>query len=174
LSHQKFVFVAREMPDRALATIGCALRPLEFAIVQTLRDRLAPDLAEISFVGDVTVDDEWDGRRLKPWQWLAHFRDEVAEKVVVGVYRATRLAPPQVFYAHVDHADAAARVALADSVFHEQRGAPMLLSLAQQSCQAIYGGASLREIAEAAYAANEATRFTLPFTGPRRLPAGEV
>ena len=43
-------------------------------------------------------------------------RTTVASKVVVGLYRATRLAPAQVFYAHEDHAHLAAHIAIADSV----------------------------------------------------------
>ena len=42
----------------------------------------------------------------------------------------TLLAPPQLFYAHEDHADIAALVALADSVLQEQRGFPLLIDLA--------------------------------------------
>src|SRR5436190_21782012 len=37
-----------------------------------------------------TVDLTWDGRKLTPEQWVRRFRDEVAPKVTVGVYRATR------------------------------------------------------------------------------------
>ena len=35
--HQKFLFVASEPSDRALLTIGEALRPLEYAIVRSFR-----------------------------------------------------------------------------------------------------------------------------------------
>ena len=41
---------------------------------------------------------------------MARFRDEVAPHVVVGLYRATRLAPAQLFYAHADHVHLAAAV----------------------------------------------------------------
>jgi hypothetical protein len=153
LGHQKFVFVASEPDDRVLISVGGALRPLEYAVVGTLRDRLVQAVAGVSFRARVTVDATWDGARLRPEQWVRRLRDDVASQVVVGVYRATLLAPPQVFYAHVDHADLAARVALADSVFHEARGFPTLIELADQGCRSVYGGASLREMAEAAYVA---------------------
>ena len=67
------------------------------------------------------------------------------KRVVVGVYRATLLAPAQVFYAHADFAGDAARVALADSVLQEQRGFPLLIDLADQVCRSVYGGDSLQE-----------------------------
>src|SRR5205823_14263396 len=97
--------------------------------------------------------DAWDGQKLSPEQWVTRFRSEVAPRVVVGTYRATLLAPAQLFYAHVDHADVAARVALADSVLQEQRGFPLLIDLAHTVCGSVYGGGSLNDLATAAYAA---------------------
>jgi len=107
-------------------TIGNALRPLEYAVVSTLEERLYEVLDGHAFRAPVTVDAKWDGVELTPAHWLLRFRDEVASRVVVGVYRATLWAPPQLFYAHVDHADVAARIALADSMFQDQRGFPLL------------------------------------------------
>jgi hypothetical protein len=153
LDRQKFVFVASEPRARHLLTIGQGLRPLEYAVVGTLNHVLDRALENISFSTRVTVDDAWDGRRLSPEQWVARFRDEVAPRVVVGTYRATLLAPAQLFYAHVDHADVAARVALADSVLQEQRGFPLLIDLADSVCRSVYGGGSLNDLASAAYAA---------------------
>src|SRR5438067_380261 len=57
--HQKFVFVASEPGDRALLTIGHALHPLEFAIVATLRERMAPFLELQDFHTRPTVDATW-------------------------------------------------------------------------------------------------------------------
>ena len=76
----------------------------------------------------------------------------VAPQVVVGVYRATRLAPAQLFYAHVAHADVAAHIALADSILQEHRGFPLLLDLAHYVCQSVFGG-TLDYLTETAYAA---------------------
>ncbi len=151
--HRRFVFVTSEPKDRLLLTIGQALWPLEYAIVSTLKDRLEPVLETTHFSGTVSVDATWDGPVLTPEQWLRRFLDEVASKVVVGVYRATLLGPSQIFYAHVDHADIAARIALADSVLQEERGWPLLIDLADRVCNSVYGGGSLRELAQAAYAA---------------------
>jgi hypothetical protein len=152
VDHEKFVFVASEPAARDLLTIGQALRPLEFAVVSRLGDMIAPFLDKWETHLPVTVDSSWDGKPLKPEGWVRRLRDVVAPKVVVGVYRATLLAPPQMFYAHDDHADVAARIALADSVLQEQRGFPMLLDLAHETCKSVYGGGSLTEIASAAYA----------------------
>jgi hypothetical protein len=153
LGHQKFVFVPSEPGDRALLTVGHSLRPLEYAVVCDLGARLEPALENIRFGPSTSVDATWDGVWLSPMQWVQRFRDEVAPKVVVGVYRATLLGPAQVFYAHVDHADVAARLALADSVLQEERGFPQLIHLADDLCKSVYGGGSLNDLASAAYAA---------------------
>jgi hypothetical protein len=153
IDHRRFVFVASEPRERALLTIGQGLRPLEYAIIGTLRERLARQLENWSPRYPATVDLAWDGLALPPHVWVQRFRDTVAPQVVYGLYRATLLGPPQLFYAHVDHASVAARIALADSVLLEQRGFPLLIDLADRVCRSVYGGGSLDEMAEAAYAA---------------------
>jgi hypothetical protein len=153
IEHGRFVFIASEPSDRALLTIGQGLRPLEYVIISTMRERIADYLESWSAGQRPTVDATWDGATLKPEEWVVRFRDVVAPKVVYGLYRATLLAPPQLFYAHVDHAHVAARIALADSVLLEQRGFPLLIDLADRVCQSIYGGGSLQELAASAYAA---------------------
>ena len=67
-------------------------------------------------------------------------------------YRATLLAPAQLFYAHVEHAHLAAHIVLADSRLQEQRGFPLLIDLADHVCRAVFGG-SLQGLTETAYAA---------------------
>jgi hypothetical protein len=153
IEHGRFVFVASEPSDRALLTLGQGLRPLEYAIVGTLRERIAPYLEDWAPAHRPCVDAAWDGQTLPPQEWVRRFRDTVAPRVVYGLYRATLLAPPQLFYAHVEHAHVAARIALADSVLLEQRGFPLLIDLADRVCQSVYGGGSLKEMAAAAYAA---------------------
>ena len=150
--HRRFVYVASEPGDRNLLHLGQALRPLEYLVVGTLEERIADFVTELTFGGPVTVDDRWDGTRLAPWKWVLRFQDEVASQVLYGVYRASWLAPPQVFYAHRDHFETAARVALADSVLLAERGFPLLIDLADRACKAVYGGGSLTELANAAYA----------------------
>jgi hypothetical protein len=152
ISHEHFVFVASDPADRGLITLGQGLHPLEYVIVGTLRDRVMQPLDSWTQRHPATVDAAWDGEQLTPLQWVEKFRDEVAPRVVYGLYRATLLAPPQLFYAHEKHAHVAARIALADSVLHEQRGFPQLIDLADHYCRSIYGGQTLREMAQSAYA----------------------
>ncbi|HVC33997.1 MAG TPA: hypothetical protein VNL16_10850 [Chloroflexota bacterium] len=150
--HQKFVFVASQPVDRVLLTIGQALHPLEFAIVSTLKEQINATVDNGHYRMRVASDTTWDGRRLNPEEWIRTFRDVVAPRVVVGVYRATRLAPAQVFYAHADHADVAACIALADSVLQEQRGFPLLIDLAQTVCSGVFGRETLASPVSVAYA----------------------
>jgi hypothetical protein len=156
VAHGRFLFVASEPKARALITIGQGLRPLEYAVVGTLRHWIDRQVEGWRQSHPPSVDLSWDGTKLEPREWVMRFRDEVAPKVVYGLYKATHLAPPQVFYAHVDHAHVAARIAIADSVLMEQRGFPMLIDLADRVCRSVYGGGSLAELAQAAYAAADA------------------
>ena len=149
--HQRMVYVASEPGDRNLIHMGQALRPLEYLVVGTLDERIGPFVDDLTFGSRVTVDDRWDGTRLTPAKWVLRFRDEVAADIVYGVFRATRLAPPQVFYAHRMHVETAARIAIADSVLLPARGFPLLIDLADRAVNAV-GGGSLREMADAAYA----------------------
>lgn len=150
--HQRFVYVASEPGDRLLLTLGQALRPLEYVIARTAREVIAPPLEQWSCSEEPTVDTTWDGEDLTVAQWVARFRDEVAPRVIVGAYRASAIAPAQIFYAHEDHVHVAARIAIADSVLQEQRGFPLLIDLADRNCSSVYGGGSLKQIANLAYA----------------------
>jgi hypothetical protein len=156
IEHRRFVFVASEPADRALLTIGQGLHPWEYVIIGTLRDRIVQPLDQWTLRHAATVNTDWDGVRLSPREWVTRFRDEIAQRVVYGLYRATPLAPPQLFYAHVDFASVAVRIAMADSLHLEERGFPLLIDLADRTCKTIYGGTNLREIADAAYVASGA------------------
>jgi hypothetical protein len=150
VEHGRFVFVGDEVGERALLTLGQGLRPLEYVIVGTLRDRIEQPLARWSPRHAPTTDATWDGQTLSPAEWVARFRDEVAPSIVYGLYRATLLAPPQLFYARADLAGPAATIAIADSTFLEQRGFPLLLHMAWHGCRA---GGGLGAMARQAYAA---------------------
>jgi hypothetical protein len=149
--HQKFVFVASEPRERMLLTIGQALRPLQYAIVSTLEERLTNWFHQRRFITEADGL-TWDGEPLTPAEWIPRLLERVASRVVVGVYRATRTAPAQLFYAHADHAHTAAHLVLADSLFQEQRGFPLLIDLADHVCRAVFGG-TLQYLTETAYAA---------------------
>lgn len=151
--HQHFVFVASEPSDRMLLTIGQALRPLEYAIVGTLDDRIRRTIDHGHYHGRrVSVDRRWDGQELSPEAWIARFRDQVAPQVVVGVYRATHHAPAQMFFAHRDHADIAAHIVIADSMLQAHRGFPMLIDLADSVCRSVFGSDTIEGPVSAAYA----------------------
>ncbi len=149
--HQRFVFVPSEPSGRPLLTIGNALEPLEYAIVETLRDRIWEIVERSEYYLPTSSDTTLGGRRLSPREWIQRFRDEIASQVVVGVYRASELAPAQLFYAHVDHAHEAALIALADSVLQPHRGFPMLIDLADHVCAATFGSDSLAGPLQLAY-----------------------
>jgi hypothetical protein len=155
LGHQKFVFVASEPSQRLLLSVGQALQPLEYAIVDSLAEQIRPTVERSHYVYHhrYTADTTVGSRRLTPAEWIGRFRDEVASKVVVGVYRASAVAPPQLFYAHEDHAHLAANIAIADSVLQNHRGFPVLLDLADRLCSMTFGRDSLAGPLQAAYAA---------------------
>jgi hypothetical protein len=150
--HKKFVYVASESGDRDYLQFGQALRPLEYLVIGTLKERIQDVVWDLSFSGKPTVDRRWDGELLEPAKWVSRFTNEIASQVLVGVYRASAIAPPQVFYAHREHFELAAAVAVADSVLLPDRGFPMLIDLADRACKSVYGGGSLRELVDAAYA----------------------
>ena len=129
LMHRRFVFVPRrsEEQDGSLLTIGRALGPLEYAVIDTISDGIESVEQRTGSLND--------GRR----RLIAGFRQDVGEVVVRGVFRASRIGPPQVFYAHRDHVHGAALIALADSVLQEQRSYPVLLDLARTVCETTFG-----------------------------------
>lgn len=129
LGHKRFVFVAeraKQEEDDSLFTIGEALNPLEYAIIDTIGD----DIEAIERTGNYD-----DAQRAV----ISAFRKDVGDVVVSGVFRASRAAPPAVFYAHRDHAHPAALIAIADSALQLHRGFPTLLDLAHTVCRATFG-----------------------------------
>lgn len=141
LGHRKFVFVPTR-GHKSLLTIGRALVPLEFAVVHRLR----------SYIQDMVDDGHLRGHRLRRAQ---DFVGQVGEAVAVGVFRASRHAPPYVFYAPAepDLCAQAATIALADAAIQEHRGYPMLLDMAHQFCAAAFGREEFLGPIQAAYAA---------------------
>lgn len=143
LDHQRFVYVPSATSARELLTIGNALLPLEYAIVDTNHETLA------RIAGGHYRGQEWAelGRAVD------QFVHECGPKVVVGMYRASHMAPAQMFYAHIDHAHEAALVALADSVLQQHRGFPMLIDLADTLCGSLFGSDAFAASTRIAYAA---------------------
>jgi hypothetical protein len=150
LEHQRFVFIPSSTSARELLTIGNALKPLEYAIVDT-NVSLLERIAEGHYRGQ-----EWGGLRNE----VKDFVKECGSKIIVGMYRASKLAPAQMFYAHEDHGHEAALIALADSVLQEHRGFPMLIDLADNLCSATFGAETFAASTQLAYAsAGEPFRY---------------
>jgi hypothetical protein len=146
IEHGKFLYVSSDTSEQHIKTIGDALYPLEYAIISDAR----PYLDRISrghFRG------EWAGMMSSE---LRPFLNEAAEQVVVGTYRATPYAPPQIFYAHRDYAHEAARIAIADSVHLDHRGFPMLIEMADNMCRTYFGAQSLERPAFSAFGSTDA------------------
>ena len=141
LEHKRFIFVPSGPAERMLLTIGNALRPLEYAIVDTMSDTLE------RIAGGHYRGAGWEALFPRVQQFAA----EVGGQIIVGVYRASHIVPPQLFYAHVDHAHEAALIALADSVLQEHRGFPMLIDLADTICREMFGAGSLTASTHLAY-----------------------
>jgi len=139
LQHQKFVYLPSSTNELLITTLGDSLDPLQFLIVDTLYDQLQGWLAQAHYTLSM-------GRKVK------EFVEEIGPKIVRGVYRASASSPAQVFYAHVEHAQEAALIALADSVLQEHRGFPMLLALADNLCRVSFDPGAFHNVIQQSYA----------------------
>ncbi|HEY8742053.1 MAG TPA: hypothetical protein VIU62_03075, partial [Chloroflexota bacterium] len=138
--HRRFVFIPSAPRERDWLTIGQALQPLQFAIIDSMQDRLQRIVEAAHYYSPA-------------YRELAQqFVDTVGSQIVFGVYRVWDAAPAGMFYAHVDHAAEAALVAMADSALQRHRGFPLLIDLADRWCQTQFGGDTLRSVAQEAYA----------------------
>jgi hypothetical protein len=139
LQHRKFVFVPSAPSDRRLLTLGHALYPLEYAIVQTTEQSM------LSVVEKGHYSREWRRK-------AEEFCKAVGSQVVLGVYRASAASPPYLFYSHIDHIHEAALIVMADSVLQEHRGFPMLIDLADRICYTTFGNDIFNSAVQMAYA----------------------
>lgn len=137
---QRFIFVPSSA-SRMWLTIGNALRPMEYAIVDTLEDVTTRIVERGHYRG------EWADLKGR----VETFARDVGGRVVIGLFRASTMAPAQVFYAHIDHAHEAALIALADSALQEHRGFPMLIDLAHTVCSATFGSEAIKDLTKLAY-----------------------
>ena len=140
MHHQKFLFVP-STANRFYLTIGDALHPLEYAIVESNEDVITRILERGHYRG------AWAD--MKPR--VRRFAQEAGSKIAIGVFRASAMAPAQVFYAHANHVHEAALIALADSALQEHRGFPMLIDLANTVCSTTFGGTAIAELTKLAY-----------------------
>lgn len=149
VDHKRFVFIPSAPRKRHWLMIGNALNPLEFAIIQTLQ----PDIRHMIDNGGYR-----DESGVRPA--MEEFYNEVAPRIVVGLYRVWEAAPPYLFYAHIDYAEMAAHIAMADSMLQEHRGFPMLIDLADTVCKTTFGVESFIPSVQTAYAeAGQPFRF---------------
>lgn len=125
IDYKKFVFIPSATNRRELLAIGNALQPYEYIIVETLTSYL-----------NKVIDN--GGARGKMLERQKKFVIEYGDKVVLGLYKASSIAPAYVFYAHKDQLQTAALIAMADSVLQEHRGFPMLIDIADNICSATF------------------------------------
>lgn len=148
--HRRFVFVPSSTTARELLTIGNALFPLEYAIVDSLYEQLR------RVAGGHYRGEEW----AELGEAVDQFVEDCGPQVVVGIFRASQLSPCQMFYSHADHIHEAAMIALADSVLQEHRGFPMLIDLADNLCTTTFGADVFAASTQLAYtAAGEPFRY---------------
>jgi len=138
VAYQRFVFVPSSVKDRLLLTIGDALGPLEYAVIQTADQRMR----QIVESGRYNP----ESRRL-----AEGFVNDIGHQIAVGVYRASAYAPATPFFAHVDHVHEAAHIAIADSVLQEHRGFPLSIDLADAACRAMFGADTFDDAVASAY-----------------------
>jgi hypothetical protein len=140
VAHQRFVFVPSAPRKRHWLTIGNALKTMQFAIIQTLQ----PEIENMLETGGYR-----EGSQVRPK--IVQFRDEVAPQIVVGLFRVWEGAPAYLFYAHVEQAEMAAHIAMADSMLQQHRGFPMLIDLADSVCGSVFGADSFVASVQMAY-----------------------
>ncbi|RKH46876.1 hypothetical protein D7Y23_22865 [Corallococcus sp. AB050B] len=154
-SHSRFVFVSPRMEDRGFLTMGHALRPGEFAILESLEQEGK----------DILEGWQYD---LEEYGLARDFINAYSHKVVKGLFRASDNAPPRIFYAHIDHAHMAACVAIADSMLRPEQGYPMLLDVAEATCRGAFGADGFEGMLHDAYAQADARLQYFNGRKPRR------
>jgi hypothetical protein len=137
IKHRRWVFITSAPSDRALLTLGNALYPLEFALVDT-------PLQSMRNIAGGNLPPELQKKVLA-------FVEELGPQIVIGLYRASPSAPPRLFYAHRDFAHEAALIAMADSILQEHRGFPLLIDLADAICRATFGADTFNKMIQEAY-----------------------
>jgi hypothetical protein len=125
IDHKRFVYVqACTQPE--LWTLGNALHPFEYIVVETMKDKML----QMVNSGNTRLDIKHD---------YEEFARTAGDKIAVGVYKVSKHAAPKVFYCHVEHIQTAALIAMADSALQLHSGTPMLLDLAENLCKNAFG-----------------------------------
>ncbi|QSQ14824.1 hypothetical protein [Myxococcus landrumensis] len=135
---KKFVFVNPILEDRGWLTLGSALNPGEYTVIETM-ERFGKQV-----VGRWQYD---AGSR----QRVARFVEECCPDILTGVFRTSTRAPPRLFHAHREHVHVAARIAMADSLLRRERGYPLLLDMAEMTCRSVFGEDGFLGLVQDAY-----------------------
>jgi hypothetical protein len=139
LELKQFVFIPSAPGERGLLTIGNALLPGEYVILNSLEgviDRIVEK-------GHYAAEHKENARQ---------FVRDCGPQVVYGIYCASEHSPPYMFYAHREHVHTAARIAIADSILRPARGFPMLIDVADVTCKSAFGAAGFLGLIHDAYA----------------------
>lgn len=139
VQYERFVFVPSAPSRRELLTVGGALNPLEYIIVSSLEKELERILENGGVRGEM--------RRMQE-----AFKSEYGDRVVIGLFKASKFTPPYLFYAHKDHVQTAALIAIADSVLQGHRGFPMLVDIADNICRSTFSPETFYSAIQQAYA----------------------
>jgi hypothetical protein len=145
LGHQKFIFVPSEINDEAVVTIANCLQPLQYAVLRNTKDIIEGYVTGSSY-------ERPNYKESGLYQAVRSFQQDVGSKVVLGVYRASALAPGRIFYAHEDHVHDAAQIVMADSALQEARGFPNLIDIADRTCRGMFEPGGLTAQVHAALA----------------------
>jgi hypothetical protein len=146
LGHRRFVYLSNARNEGVLLTIGHALRPLEYAVVETSEPRMERII--------------YEGHLRGPYRKRAEeFYHDAAPKILAGVYRTTSEVPPQIFYAQNDFVHDAALIAMADSVLQAHSGFPVLLDLASRVCHSTFGEEGFISAVRSAYVQQGSFRY---------------
>ena len=148
INEKRWVFIPSSMSNLAFMTLAAALRPHELAIIQKAKP---------------TFDAMLDMSHLGPTYHanVREFVDKAGDQIIIGGFRATKFAPPQLFFAHAEYAIGAGLVAMADAELQPHRGYPLLLELAGLSCKTSLGVDAFQGMVESTYAAAHAVRYDL-------------
>lgn len=144
LQQTRWVFSPDTLSNRALLTVANALAPGELAIFQTGKPMLEAIVESTDYA---------PGYRKR----VEAFTARLGAASVLGGFRATRYAPPQLFIAHADLAIEAGLIAMADASLNPHQGSPLILELAAMGARHGLGLESFRGIVESAYARAQAS-----------------
>ncbi|MCZ2342971.1 MAG: hypothetical protein LC104_14450 [Bacteroidales bacterium] len=146
LGHPRWVFSPDTLANRALLTVANALAPGELAIFQTGKPMLEAIVESTDYA---------PGYRKR----VEAFTTRLGAASVLGGFRATRYAPPQLFVAHADLALEAGLIAMADASLNPHRGSPLILELAMMGARNGLGLNAFQGIVASAYVRAQASEL---------------